>query len=369
VPIVLLPLAAVAIAVMFVLFLYAFKQFAQVIAHMIPNWSIPLVGNLRNGVLSLADDAYAWAAATFDGLIRPAVALVTAPFRIVKLLIDNIYNAIASAQLVGSYLVHHLIPNAIHAVIVQAENLYNKAIAYTVAKFAALESLILARITAVEAAVVSYADGLYNRAIAALGVTASALTAEFEHLYNQAIAYVRQVEADVVNYADTLYNRTAAALTTLRSEIEGMVTAATVAAVRSWDATIGKAFANPWDKVRGAVDDLEGIAAGDFADVVADLKAATGIDVGTAAGAIAATAALALPLIKLAKDCTIPNCRNLSGLGNVLSELESLGFDAALIALVAEAAHNPATFADDVTSTLSGVVGDTRSLFGALVGV
>lgn len=141
---------------------------------------------------------------------------------------------------------------------------------------------------------------------------------------------------------------------------------------------------------QGIVTDLE--QTGDAAirlawpDAVPDLQALRGVlgadfpwlndllglmaGAGTAGllGALIRSMATSQAVTRLATDCIVPNCRNLSGLGSLLQDLEGLLAGDLLFSLLAAAVADPQAAARDIEAALYQPAADTVSLISQLLG-
>jgi hypothetical protein len=244
----------------------------------------------------------------------------------------------------------------------------------------------------------TYALSLGNRL--ALSVTAAlgslenwtqarvdALALEATHLFNVAeqdvTAALARAEADAANLvtqASTALQADIASAEALAAHEVSALQASVQAAVNQLAADMAHGLASAEalaysqvQALQGAiVTDLETI--GDSAiglawpDAVPDLQALRGVlgadfpwlndllgllaGAGTAGllGALIRSMATSQALTRLATDCIIPNCRNLSGLGNDLQNLLSVASDAALLAWLVQLVHNPDSWAQDMVT-------------------
>lgn len=141
---------------------------------------------------------------------------------------------------------------------------------------------------------------------------------------------------------------------------------------------------------QGIITDLEttGDAAVQLAwpDAVPDLQALRGVlgadfpwlndllglmaGAGTAGllGALIRSMATSQAVTRLATDCIVPNCRNLSGLGSLLQDLEGLLAGDLLFSLLAAAVADPQAAARDIEAALYQPAADTVSLISQLLG-
>lgn len=104
----------------------------------------------------------------------------------------------------------------------------------------------------------------------------------------------------------------------------------------------------------------------DIRDEIASIPRAIPRDL---VGALAALGTLAVPLLRYLKECGVPMCRDLHGLLDLLGGLQDAAMDAALLALVAEAVHDPHAAAREFNSVVGPIVRDAESLIKSLIGV
>jgi hypothetical protein len=252
----------------------------------------------------------------------------------------------------------------------------------------------------------SYANGLFTRAeaVAQGWVNTALLYAAdlFARAEADALALVSRAEADAANLVTQASTALQAQITSAEAlaarEVSGLA-ASTQAAVNQLanDITSGLAGAEAlaYSQVqalqRGIVTDLETI--GDTAvglawpDAVPDINALRGVlgadfpwlndllgimaGAGTAGllGALIRSMATSQALTRLATDCIVPNCRNLSGLGNDLSQLLGIISEGALLAWLAEMVANPQGWARDTGTVLGPIGNDSISAARTLLGV
>jgi hypothetical protein len=84
-------------------------------------------------------------------------------------------------------------------------------------------------------------------------------------------------------------------------------------------------------------------------------------------GALIRSMATSQAVTKLATDCIVPNCRNLSGLGSLLSELSGLLEGDIIFALLAAAVTDPAGAARDIEAAIYQPAADAVHLFSGLL--
>lgn len=193
--------------------------------------------------------------------------------------------------------------------------------------------------------------------------------------------YGNQLFADATAYVRSEIDTTVARIDSAISGVESMVTQAEAQAVQIGQNVLGNSRAYT-DAVAQAIQsgiytDLNQAADAAVAEVwpdaardIAGLGRQLGADfpwlndlLGGLAGA--GTAGLAGALIRalagthavtrLAEDCIVPNCRNLSGLGRDLAQLAGAGSELALFGWLAEAVADPAAWAKQTDSILKPV--------------
>lgn len=86
-------------------------------------------------------------------------------------------------------------------------------------------------------------------------------------------------------------------------------------------------------------------------------------------GALAALGALAVPLLRYLKDCGVPMCRDLHGLSDLLGALTEGATDAALLAMVVSAVHDPKGTANEMDAVFGPVARDAVDLVKNMIGV
>lgn len=194
------------------------------------------------------------------------------------------------------------------------------------------------------AADIAGAEALAAREINALAASTQAavnqLAADFTHglATAEALAY-SQVQA--------LQGAIVTDLETIGDSAVGLAWPDAVPDLQALRGALGADF--PW------LNDLIGLLAG----------------AGTAGllGALIRSMATSQALTRLATDCIVPNCRNLSGLGNDLSQLLGIVSEGALLAWLIEMVADPRGWARDTDAALSGIGNDSISAARTLLGV
>lgn len=238
-------------------------------------------------------------------------------------------------------------------------------------------------ITTAEATATAYAARLFNEAVAE--VRAGIVTAE-----TYAATKVVQLDTELTAELSSLRATVAADLATAEQLAAGLFRTAEADLTRELASAEALAFAQVQALQRGIYTDLEtwGDQALNLAwpDAIPDLQAlrgTLGLDfpwlndlLGLLAGAGAAGLLGALiralagtqAITRLANDCIVPTCRNLSGLGNDLQNLGALFAAGTIFAWLAEGATNPAGWAADTAAVLgplgNGTITTAKSVLG-----
>lgn len=238
-------------------------------------------------------------------------------------------------------------------------------------------------ITTAEASVTAYATRLFNEAVAE--VRAAIVTAE-------AFAATEVVQLDQALSAElaNLRAEVAADLATAEQLAAGLFRTVESDLAREFAAAEQLAFAQVQALQRGIYTDLEtwGDKAVDLVwpDSLPDLQtlrdtlgadfpwlndllgALAGLGTAGLLGALIRALAGTKALTRLANDCIVPTCRNLSGLGNDLSQLAGLFSTGVIFAWLAEGATNPSAWAADTAAILgplgNATIGTAKSVLG-----
>jgi len=305
----------VVLAVYFLLqAIIAFAQWAG-----IPN--LPLIGgSIMNALRTLAGwvsnvAAWLWQHANPVTIITASVHWLMGELNTVNAwVLQNVVGAIDRT-------VTQTIPSFYNASVTLAWTLYNDARAFVVSEINAVRLTIATDIATAEA-------------IASIAVTDARLFSV--QLYNDALAFtdaaVKAAEAQAVGLVQTLQGWAVAEFTQLRTWVTG---------------EIGTAVQGVEGDIRTAVQGVENTLSPEIA------------------AAAAAAAAAASVFAKWRADCGDPLCTNLSGFGNIISAIEGIVTDGALVALIVGAVADPAgtvnvieqDFAAPVTAAVDTVLG------------
>lgn len=129
-----------------------------------------------------------------------------------------------------------------------------------------------------------------------------------------------------------------------------------------------QAVVRVWDDSAGDIAALRKTLGGDFPWLNDLLGALGGLGAAGLAGALIRSIAGAEAVTRLADECIVPNCRNLSGFGNELQDLigavTSAGFLAWLIFTIADPQAAATDTEDALSAVISGTVDAAKTLFG-----
>lgn len=179
-------------------------------------------------------------------------------------------------------------------------------------------------------------------------------------------ADILSAENLVIGDINDLEHSVQAAINQLFADItSGVATAESVAAARLAAVQGGiytdletwgiKAVTEAWPDVQGDVQALRGVLGQDFPWLNDLLGVLAGVGTAGLLGALIQSIAGAHAITRLATDCIVPNCRNLSGLGNDLSNLLSTASTAAMLAWLIFAVTDPTGWAAETDAAAGGV--------------
>lgn len=253
--------------------------------------------------------------------------------------ISDVYNAIQRTYL-------HADNNA-QSVLNRAEALASGAASGLAGEIAALQSVITADITGVEAQI--------GAGVAAAEAVAAA---DADRVLNQALDAIATAEADAAAgvqaaeaLAQALAGQVQSEAVTLFGQAEGAITV-----------------------IQGQIQALPGQIEGTIPGII------DGIVPGIIAGAIPGILSQVIPRVQALEgevtecleplcDTVTPQAPKLGQLGQFLNNLELLGIEAIIIALAAEAAHDPEAVVHDFTTVIDDVGSPILSGFRDLIGV
>lgn len=348
---------------------FAFVELQKVIAWFMPGFHIPGLGSIRDWVVNASEAVFHKATGWVDAAIGEGWKLAAYPVVFVRAILGEITSVASRIYWSFVALARVYLP-ALEARVTETARTFTHT-AEALADKGVAEAKALAQTLEAEAVdqartFVHTAEALADQGVADAKALAAAGVAEAEalaqHLYGDTISRLQALAATVTATEADLAAKLAAYADRAAHDAAAAATAALGAATVT-------DMAGLWQGIITDVDSALDVAGQDFTDVrdaLQSIPRTIGADVPAT---IAAVGALSLPLLRLARECTMPNCRNLSGLGNLLADLFSAGTDAALVAMLAELVHDPAGAAHDIAATLGPIANDTVELAKTLVGV
>lgn len=383
------PLDILLIAAMVLLSAYATLELVKVLAHLLRN--LPVVGGwVADHLVSLADsvtnwvtaklwgsavgmagvftDVWGWLSASADQLAQLASVTAVTVERIVRVQIpaavDDVqawaHDRIAAARDYASSLVDAAATDlrgriaaardfaaAITATLrTDAWSWFNQARAEAAAATAAAAGVAAAGIAAARAEALSLFHTAEAEAAHALAATEHDLAASIGAVDARATAGVHEAE-DL-----------ARALSQAAVHDAGVIT----------DLVGVKALEPVWSDLTDAAGAIAGDLVPDLAGLEDLLKGLEGASLTGLAGVLSGLGVLSLTQALALEKCILPNCRNLSGLGQFLQALLGDVEDAALLAFIIMMATEPtraAAVIDDVAGPIvSGTTTGLRDLIG-----
>lgn len=386
------PLAAVLIALLALLLLYALIVLGKVIAHIFPEKigvsfaSIHPRSWVEDGVRAL-QGAVKW---IIGDVIRPAVNLFATPAIAV---VHFAYGLVNMGVAISSEIAW-LVDNGIPELAKRLEHLIAASVAAAEAKAARALDTVHALLHDAIAAARAYAAALVHDAVALLAGRivaarhyALALANDVRHDLGLAVSSARHYAAALVATARAdlgaavadLAKTTAAADAAAVSLVKSTAAATLVAAEHYADTAVAAVGAGAGivdipaieADLSGLIDDvgsLAGVLGTDLPQLGDLLK---GLDLtGPLTATMALTDVLAVSRVatRYMRDCGVPNCRNLHQLGNELHDLlDALAggaFMALLVALVSDPTGTAHFLHDDVGPLADGAIGAAKHLLG-----
>lgn len=337
--------AVVLVALLALLLTQAYKPLAQALEHLFDGAPFP-IDHLGSFIGHTVETWGRWLTEAFDHLVKPLATFILAPVVFAERLAYGGLSAAFGLATAVWWTVDTYVPREV----ARAGRGTLAAVTHLAARLTADVRSIEARITRD----VKYLDGKIGHEVrAAESAAAAGISHEAARITADVSALGRKIATAEV---DTLAKAKVAATT------------AATAAVGVLGADIGKALADTWPDVITAADGAIAAAGTGLADVTDALRAIPRAVPTSVVEAIAAVTGVSVAATRLAEDCTIPNCRNLSGLGqdllDLLGVLEDGAFLAMIAALVADPAGTSREVADVLTPIADTAIGAGKSLLG-----
>ena len=235
---------------------------------------------------------------------------------------------------------------------------YDASVAEAKALFGTAKADIRAGITAAEAYAAAEVVQLDRELSAELAGLSAAVAADLAGAQQLAAGLFSTAEADLTR---GLSAAEALAFSQVQALQRGIYTD-----LENWG---DQAVTQAWPDVAGDLQALRGALGADFPWLNDLIDALGGLGAAGLAGALIQSLAGAHAITRLAADCIVPNCRNLSGLGNDLAGLAALFSAGVIFAWIAEGVADPSAWARDTSAVLGPVgsrtVARARATFGA----
>jgi hypothetical protein len=390
-PLVVIPaIAILVIALLAVLLLLAAEQFGKALAAIMPGFHIPGLGSIRSWITTHISEAISSVTSYLDGYVHPLSVFIASHFTVFKTILSLISDLALDTHSALYGLATHTVPMAlshakqfaaglVSAAEAKALSLYHLSLTYAHDLVNYALGLAMAQIAYAEAQALihyhqslTYAHDLVNYALNTALSSIAALDAKAVGLYHLSLTYAHDLAAAVESNAVALFK---SASLTIESRYQqaltfaaGAAKAESTAVLNGLNSALVTDIEHAWPLVVTGIEGVIDVAGVDFPDVVADLRGIARSLPRDLPAAIAMSTAIAIPLLRLAKDCTMPNCRNLSQVGRDLQELFGLLETGGLLLLVGEAAHNPSSVAHDIVSVLHPIVVDMQSFAKSILG-
>lgn len=390
-PVVLAPLAAVGIAIIALLIMLGAALLAKWIAHIIPR-NIPVIGSwIADRVEGLANLAVASIQGFLSDAVHPVVKLMTAPFTVIGRLYDvatstlnqmyatlraivtaTIPRAIATAERYTVNAVAALkryVQDLVGTVERRLTALINAARAYAASLVADLKRYVQDLVATVERQLIRLIDQVRTYAEDLVRAAEAAAAAALARAVHNLTALITDLRTFVVDSVRTLEDLIAGRFAQAERDALAAAKAAEAGAIATVDGAVTSALAGVWPALVTDVDAL----AGEWADVFPDILAG-GLDWAKViprdlAGEVAITGALAGVLTRYLRECGLPNCRNLGGLGRELQALLGIVEDGSFLALIVALATDPKGAARTVDAVFGPVARATTNGVADLIGV
>lgn len=385
------PVAGILIALLCVLLAWALVQFAQVVGRLLPDWHIPGFGSLRGTVTNAAAAAEAGIKSAVQSAARPLAQFILAPIIVLRTLFDRLGDNVvaATSALVG--ITGHLIPawvttlrTAITSARTQAFAHADQAVAGLAHTVGADVANLMHAIDSAEATLLADLSRTRAELVALIGSDVSTLHADLVRVsqalqhnidasFGNSLSLLRSVQASLtaaisaaesraVNLAHGLVNAAV-------SELDKAIDVAKAAVLAEVDALAHGVCLPLWPSVTAGIDAIDKAAAGAFTDTLQGLRAIPRDIPTTLPLALSGVVSVVTALERFTADCTIPNCKNLSGFGRDLQALFGLVEDGVIVALLVEAARDPQGTAHAVHNMIGTPIEASVHAIGALAGV
>lgn len=380
-----------AIAIVALIVVLALSQLVTWTSYVFPSFNVPVLGSLRNHILGAIKGSISLVSKAAMGSYAFMIHVLMDPVSFFMHYINTISATFGEIIATLNWLRHTLVPGlintartALQAGITAANNNANHLYNLAITNAANLYHQALAYADGVGANAISQAQHLYNLAIGYVDSHVAGLESDIANGVARAEAYANGLVAGAEADAQHLYNlavgagqdAASAALNAAQGAIgqvardaQTAANLAAAAALTTLEGEAARALAGVWPDVSAAAQGVITTAGTDFAGAISDIKGIDWTKTVDIAGSIAGTAAIAASMAKLAEQCVIPNCRNLSGIGRelqqILGAVEGVGF----LAFITEMLTDPQGAATDAVNILVPVFQDTYNSARHLIGI
>lgn len=353
---------AVLMALIAAVFLLGFEPTRRLIRGILS--ALPVIGStLARTADDLLTKAWADIASWLNSLVDGVDGLISSLWQPVSSLITSVEFVFESVFFKLSYILTTALPAAIGwlAGAVQTlvagvrTELLDAISTLATQAFTALEGLgaeIVNVYNVLSAAITS----AFNAAEHALSVAANDVVAWAYQAITELTQSIYSTVADVVSWATgTFANLETWAMTAINDAIAW--TANEIATVEGllqtglsdlqkwvtalWTTAISAPLSVIWDAVQRPANQVVTEIATEYPDIAAQLRGISTTVPADVAAAITSTAAITIPITEWMNRCGMPLCKNLSGFGNDLKELETIIGSGAFLAFVAAAVADP----------------------------
>lgn len=386
-------LAAVVAAIVALLICYGALYLGRMLTHFVPRSinlgaaSIPF-GSLIQDAIDAAMAGIQW---IFGQWILPAVAFVARPVIALLGFLSAALRFVTTAATQLAWIVDGALPEVLGVAKGWALAHILQVRAYALGLYRAGLTHALAWVNAARA----YAAGLYHDALARIShayelgkaytrALVAASAADLARAINSARAEaaglvraarsdlgraIAGVEAQVAAIEGTTVGVVAGAVAQGVATAEAFATTAVAAGIGTLTTDVGAAVADTFDGLITDVGELVDVIGTDLPDI-GDLARAIPRTIPTdIAGTIGLSLAVERVAVRFMRDCGVPNCKRLGGLGHLLGDLADAASAGLLIAMLADIVTDPEGAARTAIDDLSGLVHETSDLVTGLLGV
>ena len=219
----------------------------------------------------------------------------------------------------------------------RAAALFHDAETYAARLTSDAEKSLAAAIQAAEAAALSAVAAAERTLTGSIAAAVTGADNDLRSLSGQVNTVAGELARDIVTEVQGAEATAAAALAAVQSGI--------YTDLEQWG---DQAVTHVWPDAAGDIGALKGVLGNDFPWLQDLLGALGGLGTAGLAGALIRAIAGTEAITRLATDCVVPNCRNLSQFGTDLQDLIGVAALAALVAWLAAGVADPASWAQDM---------------------